>query len=92
MDKDTKISLIDENGKSKEYTVLLTFTANENDNFYVVYTDNTLDEDGYIVTYAGIYQNDNGKKALLPVESDAEWELINSLLQKMDEDKEVNNE
>ncbi|MBR4230586.1 MAG: DUF1292 domain-containing protein [Bacilli bacterium] len=86
MEEDSKIYLIDENGKSKEYKVLLTFTAKENNNFYVVYTDGSLDEDGYVITYAGIYDKKNDKKVLLPVETDAEWELIDHLLTKLDEE------
>lgn len=86
MEEDSKIYLLDEEGNSKEYKVLLTFTTKENDNFYVVYTDGSIDEDGFVVTYAGIYKNKNGKKVLLPVESDAEWELIDRLLSKLDEE------
>ena len=86
MESDSKIYLLDENGNSKEYKVILTFTAKENDNLYVVYTDGSVDEDDYIITYAGIYDNKNGKKSLLPIKTDAEWELIDRLLSKMDEE------
>ena len=30
--------------------------------------------------------NKNGKKSLLPIKTDAEWELIDRLLSKMDEE------
>lgn len=90
MEKDSKIFLKDEKGITHEYTVIMTFTANENDNLYVIYTDNSVDEDGFTVTYAGIYKEDNGQKSLLPIETDAEWELIDHLLKKLD--KEVSNE
>ena len=82
------ISLIGEDGKTKKYNVILTFSAFENDNFYIVYTDNILDEDGFLRTYAGIYSNDNGKESLLPIEKDEEWELIEKLLAKVDKESD----
>ena len=92
INNDNTISLIDENGKSKKYDVLITFETEDN-NLYVVYTDNELDEDGFTKTYAGIYHEEKGKKSLLPVESDEEWSLIEKLLKKLEKNnKGVNNE
>ncbi|MBE6148978.1 MAG: DUF1292 domain-containing protein [Firmicutes bacterium] len=82
------ISLTDENGIRKDYRVILTFETNENNNFYIVYTDNVVDEDGFIKTYAGIYRNDSGKEVLLPVVKDEEWALIEELLAKTDKGNE----
>lgn len=86
--KDNSISLVTEDGNTKEYKVILTFETEENDNFYIVYTDGELDEDGFIKTYAGIYTNDKGKEILMPVESDEEWQLIENLLMKIDSENE----
>ena len=82
------IHLTDENGNRKEYQVVLTFETEENDNFYVVYTDGQIDEDGYQKTYAGIYDNSNGKEVLLPIQTEAEWMLIEKLLEKIDKENE----
>ncbi|MBE6155799.1 MAG: DUF1292 domain-containing protein [Firmicutes bacterium] len=78
------IILSGDDGQKKEYKVILTFEVEENDNFYIVYTDNVVDEDGYLKTYAGIYQNIDGKESLLPVVKDEEWDLIEKLLAKVD--------
>ncbi len=86
--ENNSLYLTDENGDRKEYKVILTFETEENDNLYYVYTDNELDEDGYVKTYAGIYSNKNGKEILLPVETDEEWALIEKLLNKVDQDSE----
>ena len=89
IDKDKNIiSLTGEDGIKKDYQVILTFETEENDNFYVVYTDNVIDDDGYLKTYAGIYQNTDGKEVLLPVVKDEEWQLIESLLAKIDRENE----
>ena len=85
--KDSIIKLIDEKGNPKEYKVILTFETEENDNHYIVYTDNEIDEEGFLKTYAGIYSNVNGKESLLPVETDEEWQLIESLLLKIDNEE-----
>lgn len=80
------ITLIGEDGSKKDHQVILTFETEENDNFYIVYTDNVKDEDGYLRTYAGIYSNVNGKEVLLPVQTDEEWALIEKLLAKIDKE------
>lgn len=80
------ITLTDSDGVKKDYKVILTFEVEENDNLYIVYTDNVIDEDGFLKTYAGIYQNNNGKEILLPVVKDEEWALIEKLLKKVDKE------
>lgn len=85
---DNIISLTGEDGISKEYQVLLTFETEENNNLYYVYTDGSLDEEGFVKTFAGIYDNNNGKETLLPVETDEEWQLIEKLLMKIDNENE----
>jgi len=85
---DNIISLTGEDGKPKQYQVILTFETEENDNLYIVYTDGQLDEDGFVKTYAGIYDNQDGKESLLPVETDEEWQLIEKLLMKIDNENE----
>lgn len=80
------ITLTDGEGVKKDYKVILTFEVEENDNIYIVYTDNVIDDDGFLKTYAGIYKNDNGKEVLLPVLKDEEWALIEKLLKKVDKE------
>lgn len=82
------ISLTDENGVRKDYRVIITFETNENNNYYIVYTDDVIDEDGFLRTFAGIYHNENGKEVLLPVLKDEEWALIENLLAKTAKENE----
>lgn len=85
IDKENNIiTLTDENGNNKEYTILLTFDTDE-DKTYYVYTDDELDEDGYVKTYAGIY-DDSDEERLLPIQTDEEWELIETLVDGLDKE------
>lgn len=76
------ITLVDNNGEEKEYTILLTFDTDD-DKTYYVYTCDELDSEGYIKTYAGIY-NDEDEEKLVPIETEEEWELIETLIDGLD--------
>lgn len=64
----------------KEYDILFTFDNEEETEKYVVYTDNSLDDEGKIQIFASKYNPDINAEKLLPVESDEEWEGIQCLL------------
>ena len=83
IDKENNIITINEDGKDVDYTILLTFDTDD-DKTYYVYTKDELDEDGFVKTYAGIYDNTNDEEKLLPIESDEEWELIEILIDNLD--------
>ena len=91
--KEEKITfkLFDEEGKEVEYEVLFTFESNETLKNYIVYTDNTIDEEGNVKVYASIYTpNEDGtineNTTLEPIESDAEWKTIESILNELQKD------
>jgi len=48
-----------DDGTIKEYDVVLTCQNPNNNKNYVIYTDNTLDDEGKIKMYSAIY-NENG--------------------------------
>lgn len=64
----------------KEYDILFTFDNEEETEKYVVYTDNSLDDEGKVQVFASKYNPDVDLEKLLPVESDVEWEGIQHLL------------
>ena len=43
---------------------------------YMVYTDNTTDEDGSLRIYASIYNPDKDDNKLIPIENDEEWAFV----------------
>lgn len=75
-----KFLLTDEEGNEVEYSTLLTFYNKENNKNYVVYTDETEDEEGGVNIYASIYDPNSSELDLLPVETEEEWININSVL------------
>lgn len=88
-ENENKLIVIDEEGKKKEYEVLVTFESEETGKNYIVFTDNTLDENGNIKVYANIYTPDNGGSPLLPIESEEEWKIIQNILETLKEDAQM---
>lgn len=85
-EKENKIVVVNEEGKTIECDVLFTFESEETEKNYIVYTDNTFDEDGNIRVYANIFDPEGEKTELIPIESDKEWEIINNILETIQEE------
>lgn len=84
-----KFIAFDEEGNRLECETLFTFDSPKTGKSYIVYTDNTVDEDGNTKVYASIYDplqlriDSSGELASLelsPIESEKEWALIESIL------------
>jgi len=82
--------VVDDEGKEVECEVLFTFESEETKKNYIVYTDNTLDEEGNTKVYASIYNPNEAETKLLPIETDKEWKIIETILEEIQ--SEVNNE
>ena len=80
---------VNDEGKEVECEVLFTFDSDETKKSYIVYTDNTEDESGSTKVYASIYDPTGQDKSLIPIETDKEWKIIETILssiqQKIDE-------
>ena len=72
--------ITDENGKDIECEVLFTFESEETKKNYIVYTDNTIDEEGNTKVCASIYNPNDEKSILYPIESEKEWKIIETIL------------
>ena len=84
---DNKIVIINEKGKEVEYEVLFTFESDETERNYIVYTDNKKDKKGNTKVYASIYKEDkDGKTEMLPIESEKEWKVIETILESIQND------
>ena len=70
-------------GLELECEVLFTFESEDTGKNYIVYTDNTLDEDGNTKVYASIYNPDEQETKLLPIETDKEWKIIETILEEL---------
>lgn len=75
--------VIDEKGKEIECEVLFTFESDETNKNYMVYTDNSLDDDGKIRVYAAIYEPDKEETTLQPIETEKEWKIIETILEQI---------
>lgn len=75
--------VMNDEGKEIECEVLFTFESDETKKNYIVYTDNTLDSEGNTKVYASIYNPDEDETKLLPIETDKEWKIIETILEEL---------
>lgn len=75
----------DANGKTIEYEILFTFDSDETKKSYIVFTDNNKDKDGSIITYAATYDKNGEKLELRDIETEKEWNLIETILSQIEE-------
>ena len=75
--------VINDEGQEIECEVLFTFESDETKKNYIVYTDNTVDEEGNTKVYASIYNPDQDETKLLPIETDKEWKIIETILEEL---------
>ncbi len=73
----------DEAGKEIECEVLFTFESDETKKNYMVYTDNTTDEEGNTKVYASIYNPNEAETKLIPIETEKEWKIIETILEEL---------
>ena len=84
--------VINDEGKEIECEVLFTFESDETKKNYIVYTDNTVDEEGNTKVYASIYNPDQDETKLLPIETDKEWKIIETILEELQNETANNSE
>ena len=82
-DETMTFKVINDEGKEVECEVLFTFESDETKKNYIVYTDNTVDEEGNTKVYASIYNPDQDETKLLPIETDKEWKIIETILEEL---------
>jgi len=75
--------VFNDEGKEVECEVLFTFDSDETKKSYMVYTDNTVDEEGNTKVYASIYNPNEENPKLEPIETDKEWKIIETILEEI---------
>lgn len=91
MNKDNTFTIVDKDGKEVECEVLFTFESDETKKNYIVYTDNSKDEEGNVKVYASIYNPNRENTELMPIETDREWRVIETILDTIQEESKKNN-
>ena len=84
-DKNT-IKVYDEKGNEVICDILFTFDSEETKKSYIVYTDNTKNEDGKVQVYASIYDPNDKEMKLEEIKSEKEWKVIETILQTLQEE------
>lgn len=87
-EKDRFFTVTDIEGNTREYEILFTFDSDETKKSYIVFTDNEMDEEGSIMTYAATYDKNGKELKLENIETEKEWNIIESLLSELDEKSE----
>ncbi len=83
MEEKMTFKVLNDEGQEVECEVLFTFESDETKKNYIVYTDNTLDEDGNTKVYASVFNPDEDETKLLPIETDKEWKIIETILDEL---------
>lgn len=78
--------ILGDDGKEIECEVLFTFESDETNKNYIVYTDNTTDEQGNTKVYASIYTPDSENLNLTAIETEKEWKIIETILNELQEE------
>lgn len=85
------MTAINENGEIIDCDVLFTFKNTATNKCYIVYTENTEDENGDTEVYAAIFDPDDKTLQLHPIETDEEWAMLESKLREYELTKETEN-
>ena len=92
MNKENTFTVLDNEGKEITCEVLFTFESDETKKNYIVYTDNSLDEAGNIKVYASIFDPSKETTELMPIESEREWKIIETILESIQEENKKKEE
>jgi len=87
-----KFKAVDAEGRQIDCETLFMFESPETGKHYIVYTDNSIDEEGNTIVYASIYNpadlkinegEDLAALELIPIETEKEWKIIETILEEM---------
>ena len=81
MNKDKLIAEV--NGEKKEFDIYFTLVCNETQKGYIAYTDHSLDENGKEQVHVSVYDPNVGFDTLGEIQSQAEWDLINNVIDRI---------
>ena len=74
-------------GEEKEFEILFSFVSDETNKKYVTYTDYTTDDDGSIICYSAILEDDG---RLSKIDTEHEKAMVDELLNTLIETTKMN--
>ena len=86
MENNNTFKVINDEGKEIVCDILFTFDSEETKKSYIVYTDNSKDEEGNIQVFASIYDPKMENPKLDPIETEQEWKIIETILNTLQEE------
>lgn len=78
------MTAIGESGEIIDCDVLFTFKNTALNRCYIVYAENTTDENGDTEVFASIFDPDDKTLTLHPIETEEEWALLESKLREFE--------
>ncbi len=91
MEEKNTFTVLNDEGKEITCEILFTFDSEETKKSYIVYTDNTTDEEGNVKVYASVYNPESENTELLPIETEREWKIVETILESIQEENDKNN-
>lgn len=79
-------TITDANGNEITCDVLFTFDSEETKKSYIVYTDNSKDDQGNVQVFASIYDPSKQNQNLEPITTEQEWKVIETILNTLQEE------
>lgn len=71
------------NEEGKELKCKILFEIEMNDKKYIIYTDDSTDENGQIRAFASYYKPDDDSKELFSINTEKEWNMIEKFMASM---------
>ena len=94
-DKDSQITLVDDQGNEELYNVLFTFDSEDYGKSYVLlYPAGATEDEEVDIQAFSFKSDDNGATAsgdLYPIEDDDEWNMVEEVLNTFLSDENINN-
>ncbi len=81
LSKNSTITYVNDKGEKKVCNIL--FQIDKKDKNYLIYTDNTTDENGDLRTFASYYKPGSENIELLSIEDENDWKLIEKFLSSL---------
>ena len=78
--------VINDEGQEILCDILFTFDSEETKKSYIVYTDNSKDNEGNIQVFASIYDPNQDNPRLEPIETEQEWKIIETILSTLQDE------
>lgn len=88
MDKNRKqLTIISEDGSKEVVEVIAAFKFKDNDQQYVVYTQNEKDQNNNVTVYVSRMVEEEEMPRLVGIDSDEEWSKVKDVLRELARDE-----